>query len=282
MMEGYKFDMHIHTSETSGCGEVPGKEAARLYKEAGFRGIMVTDHYHKEYFEGLGQMDMHRKVELFLAGYREARAEGERIGLDVALGIEFRNTETDNDFLVVGVTEEFLHDHPATFELPLKQAIELFHSHGMLVIQAHPIRFAIVDKPDWQVLEGYQSHELLRMREENPLMGSVSFPDWKQARAAGEDEKMTYPFVLRVCQLMCESELDGIEIYNGNNHWAQEPEGIDRILKAHPDYIRTSASDFHEKVHLARGGMVLDRRVQDSQELKQALLEGGVRDWIRQ
>lgn len=281
MMDQYRFDMHIHTSETSSCGEVSGKDVVRLYRKAGYQGIMITDHYHKEYFDGLGAMDMHQKVEIFLAGYREAKAEGEACDLDVVLGIEFRNTETDDDFLLVGVTEEFLHKYPTSFELPLTQAIDLFHGNGILVIQAHPIRFAIVDKPDWQVLKGYQSHELLEMLQQNPKLQEVSFQEWKQARKTGHAEAFAYPFLLRVCQLQCEEKLDGIEIYNGNNHWAQEPEGIEQILKAHPAYIRTSASDFHEEGHLARGGMLLDRRVRDSCELKQALLDGGVMNWIR-
>lgn len=281
MMDQFKFDMHVHTSETSGCGEVSGTEAVRLYRKAGYQGIMITDHYHKEYFDGLGAMDMHQKVEAFLAGYRAAREEGESCGLDVALGIEFRNTETDNDFLIAGVTEEFLHKYPASFELPLSQAIDLFQRNGMLVIQAHPIRFAIVDKPDWQVLKGYQSHEMIQMVRQNPCMQEVSFLEWKQARQMGRTEEFTYPFLLRVCQLQCEEKLDGIEIYNGNDHWAQEPDGIERILKAHPNYIRTSASDFHEQGHLARGGMILDRRVRNSGELRQALLDGGVMEWIR-
>lgn len=281
-MEQYRFDMHVHTSETSGCGEVSGKDMVRLYQKAGYQGVMITDHYHKDYFDGLGAMDMDQKVEAFLTGYRAAKAEGEKIGLDVALGIEFRNIETDNDFLIVGMTEEFLHQYPATFELPLSEAIDLFHSHEMLVIQAHPIRFAIVDRPDWDVLKGYESREMLEMVHQNLKLREISFLEWKQMRKTGQAEYMTYPLLLRVCQLQCEEKLDGIEIYNGNNHWAQEPEGIEKILKAHPGYIRTSASDFHEKCHLARGGMILERRVRDSEELKQALLHDGVVDWIRQ
>lgn len=278
--EQYKFDMHIHTGETSGCGEVSARDAVRLYQKAGYQGIMITDHYHKEYFDGLGDVDMHQKVETFLTGYREAKAEGDKIGLDVILGIEFRNTETDDDFLIVGVTEEFLHQYPNSYELPLKQAIDLFHSCGMLVIQAHPIRFAVVDKPDWQVLTGYRTRELLELIRQNPGIREISFEEWKLAKKTGKTGQLTYPFLLRVCELQCEESLDGIEIYNGNDHWAQEPEGIERILNAHPSYIRTSASDFHEMGHLARGGMVLNRRVKDSEELKQVLLDGDVTDWI--
>ena len=48
------------------------------------------------------------------------------------------------------------------------------------------------------------------------------------------------------------------------------------ILEKHPEYIQISASDFHEPEHLARGGIVLKRRVKTSQELKDALVNGEI------
>ena len=73
----------------------------------------------------------------------------------------------------------------------------------------------------------------------------------------------------------------GIEVYNGNFHWAQEPEKIEGILRRHPEYIQISASDFHEVGHLASGGVVLDRPVKTSAELKDALLDKGIVELIR-
>ena len=39
-----KIDVHVHTSEVSGCGQLPGAEMARLYKQAGYDAIVITDH----------------------------------------------------------------------------------------------------------------------------------------------------------------------------------------------------------------------------------------------
>ena len=52
------------------------------------------------------------------------------------------------------------------------------------------------------------------------------------------------PLKLKVCDLMCEDKLDGIEAYNGNCNWVQEPEKVKEILERHPEYIQISASDF--------------------------------------
>ena len=118
-MEKFLLDMHMHTKETSSCGEVPAAEGVRLYKEAGYQGVMITDHYHKQYFDSLGDIGMPRKVDAYLAGWRAAKAEGDKIGLEVLLGIEFRNVESENDFLIVGMTEEFLYKYPETYRMPL-------------------------------------------------------------------------------------------------------------------------------------------------------------------
>ena len=67
-MEKFLLDMHMHTKETSSCGEVPAAEGVRLYKEAGYQGVMITDHYHKQYFDSLGDIGMPRKVDAYLAG----------------------------------------------------------------------------------------------------------------------------------------------------------------------------------------------------------------------
>ena len=128
-MEKFLLDMHMHTKETSSCGEVPAAEGVRLYKEAGYQGVMITDHYHKQYFDSLGDIGMPRKVDAYLAGWRAAKAEGDKIGLEVLLGIEFRNVESENDFLIVGMTEEFLYKSGAHHGLEGRKALQQLSKH---------------------------------------------------------------------------------------------------------------------------------------------------------
>ena len=40
-------DTHVHTCQVSPCGKVPAKEMIELYKEAGYGGVIITDHYYK-------------------------------------------------------------------------------------------------------------------------------------------------------------------------------------------------------------------------------------------
>lgn len=280
MMQRFKFDMHIHTSETSGCGQVPAKEVVRLYHQAGYQGIMITDHFHKEYFDSLGNLNDREKIEQYLSGYHTAKAEGEQIGLKVVLGIEFRNTETDDDFLIVGITEEFLYRNPRCYELPLEEAIQLFHDNGMLVIQAHPVRFAVMDWKDGKICRYGTWKEMQEMKQKNPEWPVIYQEQWKQIQDEHQEKELPTPFILQVCTLRCENLLDGVESCNGNVGWAQDPDEVAEILEKHPEYLQISASDFHEKSHLAQGGLIFDREISDSRQLKEALLSGGIKSRI--
>ncbi|MGI6707422.1 MAG: hypothetical protein ACOX6S_14745 [Clostridia bacterium] len=72
-MELYKYDTHVHTAETSRCGKVDAVEVVRLYKEAGYDGIFITDHYNKDFFEALNGKSWKEKMDQYLRGYRLAR-----------------------------------------------------------------------------------------------------------------------------------------------------------------------------------------------------------------
>ena len=68
-------DTHVHTSQVSPCGKVPAEEMIELYKEAGYGGVIITDHYYKGYFESLGNRPWEEKIQSFLSGYKAALRE---------------------------------------------------------------------------------------------------------------------------------------------------------------------------------------------------------------
>ena len=44
-MSLFLYETHLHTSEASACANVSGREQARIYRKAGYAGIIVTDHF---------------------------------------------------------------------------------------------------------------------------------------------------------------------------------------------------------------------------------------------
>ena len=106
----YLYETHMHTSEASACAGSTGAQMARAYKEAGYTGIIVTDHF----FYGNTSVDRslpwEEWVRRFCLGYEHAKAEGKRIGLSVFFGWEacYEGTE----FLVYGLDQAWLLAHP--------------------------------------------------------------------------------------------------------------------------------------------------------------------------
>lgn len=134
----YKYETHMHTSEGSACGKFTGAEMARAFKEAGYTGIFVTDHF----FNGNCAMDRHlpweERVELFCKGYENAKMEGEQIGLDVFFGFEYGVEGAD--FLVYNLDKEWLLEHPDVDKWDPREAFEAMHKSGAFIIHAHPFR----------------------------------------------------------------------------------------------------------------------------------------------
>ena len=136
----FKIDTHVHTLETSACARIEARETVRLYKESGYQGIIITDHYYDFYFSNLMELPWERKIDQFLSGYYNAREEGSKQGLKVFLGLEIRFTESPNDYLVYGITEEFLKEHKELYALGLKEFKKRIEKEDILIIQAHPFR----------------------------------------------------------------------------------------------------------------------------------------------
>ncbi len=130
------YEIHCHTAETSICGQVEARDLVKRHKEAGFEGICLTDHYNDYHFADRFADDARN----FLKGYRRAREYGEEIGLKVLFGVEYRFSDTNNDYLVFGLKENFVIENPDVYKLTLKQFREKFKDENFILIQAHPMR----------------------------------------------------------------------------------------------------------------------------------------------
>ncbi|NLO82410.1 MAG: PHP domain-containing protein [Clostridiales bacterium] len=136
----YLLDTHVHTSEVSLCGKVEAVQMVRHYKEAGYDGIIITDHYYREYFELMLKGSWKEKIDMYLSGYRAALAEGKRIGIDVLLGMEIRFHDTPEDYLVFGIDEQYILNNPKLYNHTLSSFKASIKGKDILLLQAHPFR----------------------------------------------------------------------------------------------------------------------------------------------
>ena len=70
-------------------------------------------------------------------------------------GLELRFYNTLNDYLVYGVSREFLDTHCDLMAMSLRNFTELAHENGMVIVQAHPFR-RHMEIADYKILDGYE------------------------------------------------------------------------------------------------------------------------------
>ena len=139
-MKSYKYETHLHTSESSACATCSGVEQARIYKELGYDGIIITDHF----FNGNScvprDLPWEERVERFALGFEHAQKEGKKIGITVFFGWEesFHGT----DFLVYGLDKKWLINHPDMLQLDIPEHYARIHADGGYFVHAHPFREA--------------------------------------------------------------------------------------------------------------------------------------------
>ena len=136
----YLYETHMHTSESSACARSTGKEMARAAKDAGYTGIIITNHnwYGNTCIDA--SLPWEQWIRRFCTGYEEAERQGQEIGLDVFFGYEscYQGTE----FLIYGVDKKWLLSHPQIKDATIKEQSHMIHEAGGMVIHAHPFRKA--------------------------------------------------------------------------------------------------------------------------------------------
>ncbi len=136
----YWYETHLHTKEASACSQSTAEELVHAYKEAGYTGIIVTDHFYRGNCAIDRNMPWKDWVEAFCKGYENAKAAGDEVGLQVFFGWEESHQGTD--FLIYGLDKQWMKQHPELKEISVEEQYKLLHQAGGMVIQAHPYREA--------------------------------------------------------------------------------------------------------------------------------------------
>ena len=135
----YKTEAHLHTYPVSSCAQLTPVEQVRLFKEAGYDTVIVSDHFSPHHFKKLGEhLTFAEKVDKLCDAYLEAKAEGDRIGLTVLFSVELSFHK--NHYLLYGVTREFLKLREDIFDIDIDELYAHLKSHGITIIQAHSHR----------------------------------------------------------------------------------------------------------------------------------------------
>lgn len=133
----YRVELHAHTNPASHCGKATPEEMVQLYLDAGFDGVVITNHFsHAAH----GNLSREVFVETQMADYERACKAAQGTKLKIYLGVEARFDEDNNDYLLYGVDREILgkiYDYLGKGLAAFREAVKL---PGSVLIQAHPFR----------------------------------------------------------------------------------------------------------------------------------------------
>ena len=153
------YETHLHTSTVSACANSTPLEQVNAYKQRGYTGVIVTDHFYTSYARHSGKSSWQGKIEFFASGFCEAKKAGSLLGLDVFFGWEY--TAEGLDFLTYGLDESFLLKNPQLERgVTIKEYSRLVRDNGGYLAQAHPCREAYwIDNPrtaDPKLIDGVE------------------------------------------------------------------------------------------------------------------------------
>ncbi len=136
----FKYETHLHTYPVSACARADVRENLECYKELGYDGVFITNHF----LDGNINIDRARpyeeKIEFYFSDYEKALELADEIGIKVFFGVEMSYKGTD--FLVYGLDKAWFLSNPCIMEMNTKEKLAYISENGGFVIQAHPFREA--------------------------------------------------------------------------------------------------------------------------------------------
>jgi len=148
-MKTYKYETHLHTCEGSACGTSHGSEYIKAYHDFGYSGIFVTDHFFGGNTAAPREGKWEDRINCYCSGYEAAlKAADEFNKANNLTGDEefkvffgFEQTFDGDDYLVYGLSKEWLLAHPEVEHMRHKELFDAVNKEKGLMIQAHPFRY---------------------------------------------------------------------------------------------------------------------------------------------
>ncbi len=130
------YDLHVHSSECSGCSSATAREMVRAYKEQGiFSGFVLTNHFRK----GDENESWEELISGYWNAYLEAKDEGEKLGFTVLFGLE-KGYGYAQEILLYGIDIDFLRANEDLFDITPEEVTKRVVDYGGFVSHAHPFR----------------------------------------------------------------------------------------------------------------------------------------------
>lgn len=131
-------DLHCHSSGISTCCRISYEQVIDEALNAGYNGIVLTNHYVKDYLKGISVENF---IDKYVEEYLLTEKYGKSVGLKVFFGVEV-TMEFDKrvHLLIYGITFQQLKENPYLFDMSLEELYSFCELNGLSLVQAHPYR----------------------------------------------------------------------------------------------------------------------------------------------
>jgi predicted metal-dependent phosphoesterase TrpH len=168
----YLYETHVHSNRASACAWNTPKEMVQAYKQAGYTGLILTDHFIKGNTSVPKDLDWESRMHMYYDAYLGAKEEGDKLDFDVFFGIEHWY-EKSKEILVYGIDLDFLLAHPELNTADIYTFSHFVHEAGGVMVHAHPHRIrAYIDpkfQPIYEVCDGIEVYNAADPMEINEL-----------------------------------------------------------------------------------------------------------------
>lgn len=241
----YLYETHLHTNLVSACAHNTPQEMVRAAKAHGYTGIFVTEHNWRANSCVDRSLPWEQWIDAMAASYYAARAEGDKVGLQVFFAYEagFHGTPHHGvDFLVYGITPQWLKEHPQLRDMGVQEHLRFVRAAGATVIHAHPFREASYIPQAFLFPEDVDGVEIINANHSNPNRLSKHDPSY--------DRKATEYARQHGLPMVAGSDMHSDQLLGGGVAFMRRLENAQdygRAILAGEDYVLTDGCAVYDR-----------------------------------
>lgn len=169
----YKYDLHVHSIGGSACGHDTVENMMKKFKEVGFTGFALTNHFLHGYTGVDRSLPWCDFVDKYASYYYDNLKTAQKLDFDLIFGLE-EKYDAGKEFLVYGITPEILLKYPELQNMDITIWSEIVRNNGGFIAYAHPFRNRdyIPDPytmPDISLVDGIEAYNRGNDPEDNEL-----------------------------------------------------------------------------------------------------------------
>lgn len=185
----FLYDSHVHSSECSKCADNTAMEMVRGYKQQGYSGFVLTNHFYHGNTGVDRSLPWGAFVDTYVRAFEQAREQGAKCDFDVIFGLE-EGIGNGKEMLCYDFDVDELRRWDDWRTLSPTDRIARMKEAGALVIYAHPFRFrdymGTYVEPVFDGFDGVEVFNAMNEGDENGRALLAGVPD-ASIRTAGND-----------------------------------------------------------------------------------------------